>query len=194
MAGSGEVSLETVLDRLVHNPRDEGAWANLFKRTWPYVLGLSRDHLLPNFSLDAAEDVAQSVFVRLARLAHFTPSALPRDEDSLRSFLTVTTRNLCTDRWRYMHRRLRDFGRHSRWESLDTVAGDKPTGEAITEARDLFDFIRKRLTPRARQVLDLQLAGLTAAEISERLGVSAKTVYRIQHLIRAVAQIAALGD
>ncbi len=188
MPAGEETPLEAVLERLARAPRDAEAWAHLYRQLWPFVLGLSRDYLGLSFPLAAAEDVAQEVFIRLARLAHFRPWELPQSQDALRTLLVVMTRNGCADYWRREHRQQRDVRRREPLLSAEAVAGVQSSGEAGVETQDLIDYLLARLDPHGQQVLRLFLEGFTAAQIGQRLGLSSRTVYRHQQRIRSLYQ------
>jgi RNA polymerase sigma factor (sigma-70 family) len=79
--------------------QSQGAIMEIYLRNWPIVLKRAQQYLLNN---EDAEDVAQIVFRKvLTNLQTFRPS----DEQKLRNWLVMITRNACFDYLRLQKRR-----------------------------------------------------------------------------------------
>lgn len=181
-------SVDAALERLGLSATDAAAWAVLFRRTWPYVLGLSRSFLGRSTRLAAAEDVAQEVFLLLARALHRGRLRRPRDEAELRVLLLVMTRNHAADALRREHRRRRDTGRQLALTGEGPATSGSASPAAPLEHRELLDKLLARLGSGDRQLVLLLLDGYSPADAARQLGISLKTVRRRQQHIRTVLQ------
>jgi RNA polymerase sigma factor (sigma-70 family) len=179
-------SVERALRQLGESPADAAAWAVLFHRTWPYVLGLSHSFLGRSARLATAEDVAQEVFLLLARALHEGRLRRPSDEAGLRGLLLVMTRNHAVDSLRREHRRRRDVGRQVALPDEGPAAPPAGSPEAPLEGRELLDHLLAHLPPFDREVVLLLLSGHTPAAAARRLGTSLKTIRRRQQHIRSL--------
>ncbi len=131
---------------------------------------------------EAAEDATSQVFIQaLAGLPKFTSRG-----GSFRGWLFTIAHNVVIDQYRAV--------RPSEW--LDTgleVPDHSPSPEELAVAADTGRTLRDavvQLPERQRQVVELRLAGLTAAEIGQVLGCRARTVDVAQ--FRAVAKLRTL--
>jgi RNA polymerase sigma factor (sigma-70 family) len=173
-----------VLVALQNDPTDQEAWADLYRRLWPYVLTLSLRSLGSGVDINDAEDLAQEVFVRLARALHDGKLQLPHTEATFRTLLAVMTRNRASDFIRHARRKSRDS---RRGQSLATdVPAPDPPPEAVPVEHDLFHELLSRLDPLQQQILWLLVEGHTQNEISERLGISVRTLQRHLHVVRTM--------
>jgi len=93
-------------------------------------------------SPEAAEDIAQDVFVSLLR----RPGSFDPVRGSLRSFLLGMARNLALKRWRS----------ESRWDELDDEQFEaEPVNPACGEIAELVGLAVRSLSPLQREVLIL---------------------------------------
>lgn len=128
----------------------------------------------------AAEDVAQSVWFKVARIDDHPPIR------NKRAFLFRLTRNLAADFAKADRRRdaLLDVGQPS-----DELADESPHAEKQLldrEALVLLDEAICELSPRCREVLYLRrIEGIPSKEIAQRLGISRQMVTR--HIANAMA-------
>ncbi len=183
----GEVdSVAAVLGRLQRCPGDTEAWGSLFRQTWPYVLGLSHSFLGRTARLSDAEDVAQEVFLLLARALHEDRLKWPADEDELRSLLLVMSRNQSRDAQRREHRRQRDVRRQVELVEEGLPASRTPSPGTALETKEWLDHLLGRLSPFDQVVLRMLLSGHAPADIAREMGTSLKTVQRHQRLIRSL--------
>jgi RNA polymerase sigma-70 factor (ECF subfamily) len=133
-------------------------------------------------SREAAEDATSQVFIQaLAGLPKFSSRG-----GSFRAWLFTIAHNVVIDQYR--------ASRPSEW--LDTemdLPDESPSPEELAVAADAGRSLRQaveHLPERQRQVVELRLAGLTAAEIGQVLGCRARTVDVAQ--FRAVARLRTL--
>src|SRR5262245_52065616 len=103
--------IDTILARLSRSSSDEHAWHDLFERLWPFVIGLTRRGLGKGLRGVEAEDIAQEVFLDLARYWNARPSERPEDEEAIRRLLTVLCEHALSDSFRRAYRDKRDVRR-----------------------------------------------------------------------------------
>jgi RNA polymerase sigma-70 factor (ECF subfamily) len=121
-----------------------------------------------------AEDVVQETCVRLMRTRNFW-----RGEPQLRGFLFKIATNLARDELR--RRRNCAVGAHVPFDTLELVGEDLPPDELVDRHRMLqaIALTLAALPERHREVFHLHVDNdLSYRAISERLGISTKTVER----------------
>jgi RNA polymerase sigma-70 factor (ECF subfamily) len=125
-------------------------------------------------SCEDAEDVIQETCVRLMRTRDFW-----RGEREVRGFLFKIATNLARDELR--RRRSCAASAHFPYETLE-LAGDEPQPDEIVDRHSTVQAIALALAtlpPRYREVFHLHVDDdLSYRAISERLGISTKTVER----------------
>ena len=180
--------LDEAVVKLASAPRDTKAWEQLFILTWPYVLALAHRYLRGPRHLDLAdaEDLAQEVFLKLARAWHARQIEV-RDGNSLRTLLAVMTRRLAIDSVRSQHRLRRDFRKEVPAPVLAEPAEISP-GMSEVEWGDLLRMIARQLTEDERRILEMRLEGYEVTEIATRLDVATRTVERRLARIRKLLQ------
>jgi RNA polymerase sigma-70 factor (ECF subfamily) len=168
---------------VVRAQRDPAAFAALYDTYFDAVYRYCY-HRLGNW--DAAEDAASLVFTNaLAALPRFR---IDNRSGSFRSWLFCIAHNVVANQYRATS--LRPVVPLT--EADDVVdAAPSPEEAALTaEASRSVHAALRQLPPEQRQVLELRLAGLTDAEISQVLGRSRGAVrtaqYRILLRIRAL--------
>lgn len=145
---------------------DEAALDCLIHRYWSPLIRYSLGFV---GSTDAAEDIAQSAFVRLWE----TRKRWVRS-GSVRGFLYTTARNLCLNERN--HRRVRQ-----KWgEIQERIQHRNPTPLEILQQRELLQAIRETidaLPERRREVFILAcLHGLSHQEVAGTMGIATPTV------------------
>lgn len=174
--------LHAALARLREAPNDQAAWAVLFRTTWPFVLALCHRSLPASQRVQAAEDVAQQVFLKFARYWHQKRPAI-QDRDALFSLLAVMVRKLASDARRWEGRAKRGLGHQE--IPADELVGPTDAGQQTVDLRDEMDKVCERLQPRERQVLLLRLQDYKVEEIAAQLGVGARTIERDLQVLRS---------
>lgn len=143
--------------------RDREVFGTLFDRYWDPILKYSY-HQLGDWH--QAEDAAGEVFLKaLASLRHFDPE-IPGT--TFRSWLFGIARHVIGTSHRYT-------ARHPQ-TPLDAVFEKRDTAQSVEErvlAAEQHEQLRSlldQLPPDQRELLDLRLAGLSAAEIGRVMG------------------------
>lgn len=154
--------------------RDPQAFAPLYEAyvdlVWRYTLHRLGDP-------DRAADVTSATFVQAIRALPAFQPRIRGEETTFRSWLMTIARNAVISEWR------RDRPT-SPLDALATLgspvlADRSPTPEDHAIRRDERDEVLAalaRLSPVQRQIVELRLAGFSAAEIGERLGMSVSAV------------------
>jgi RNA polymerase sigma-70 factor (ECF subfamily) len=127
-----------------------------------------------------AEDIVQETCTRL-----LAATDLDRIEARARSYMFRIATNLAIDR----HRRPREASLEAIGDDIAAIAA-MPGPDAIVDAARALEMVTQtllQLRPRSRQVFLLRSAeGLSYEAISERLGISKRTVEReMQHALDA---------
>ena len=134
---------------------------------------------------DAAEDVAQEVFVRLwERRTEIDP------DRSLRAYLFTAARNRAMDLLEHEQVVQRYAGEGAN-DALGSSQPGTPAADADLLAQELAEVAAvavANLSPRMREIYHLSRdEGLSAAEIAEALGITTQTVYvQLGKIIRAL--------
>jgi RNA polymerase sigma-70 factor, ECF subfamily len=170
-----------LMDRL--RKGDAAAAAEVFRRFAQRLIGLARTHLDARIRQKVdAEDVMQSAlksfFVRHAGGAFDLGSW-----DALWALLTVITLRKCGLRTEHFRAQRRDVGREvaplpedeaASWQAL---AREPTPSEALMLAETVQQLLAG-LEERERAIAELALQGYKAPEISARVGLAQRTVYR----------------
>lgn len=127
----------------------------------------------------AAEDLVQDVFVNVLRSSH------DQQVDNAQAYLSRCATNVALDHLRRERSR-------ARYASSDELSGDEvcaaPLQDDVVQGRQELELLRRaieELPPICKAVFLLSRDhGLTMREISERLGISPKTVEK--HIQRAM--------
>jgi RNA polymerase sigma-70 factor (ECF subfamily) len=188
---ASEPSFEDIVARLRAGQND--AATQVFNRFASRLLALARKQLDPVLlqKLDP-EDVLQSVF-----RSFFVCNAAGRfgefqSWDNLWGMLVVLTQRKCGRRMEYFHAACRDIDREvpaerrAAGESASDVGlrDDEPTPSEAAMLTDTVERLMRCLEGRQREVLALSLQGYSPAEISERLGCTERTVYRVLERVK----------
>lgn len=175
-----DLQLQSVLTQLRRAPADEGAWEQLFRLTWPFVLALCHRSLIGPRRLLDADDLAQEVYFKFARYWHQRRPAV-RDERSLLALLAVITRSLARDAGRSQSRKRRDAGRESPLAAEPTERHDD---YAEVDLRDFLDRVSLQMDQEEQSIVSLRLEGYEVEQIAEQLGASSRTIERKLQRIR----------
>lgn len=146
----------------------------LFKRHQPWLARV----LARRYGAQAAEDLAQETFLKLARAGGFAEARHPR------AFLMRIARNAAIDQFR---RQRREHGAGGEELQIDAMAAP-PRQQQLLLAKQVI----LALPPKLRDVFILsQIEGMTYGEIAQLRGVSVKTVeWRMKKaLIRCAAAL-----
>ena len=185
LSASEQKEIERSLALLTVHRGDEAAWAALYKILWPRLFASAFRDL--RGVRPAAEDVAQSVFVRLC-LDDAFPAKIASGEHLLK-FSLLHVRHACIDVWRSESRGIRvDIG-----EALTTPGGISDSFDGrldhLVEASEhsvsegVGDAIR-RLSATDRQLLELIVADAPRERIADELGQSLGAIRVRLHRIR----------
>lgn len=148
-----ESGLDGALRHLSQDRTNESAWERLFKSTWPYVFAICSRYL--GQDSHTAEDVAQEVFMRIARYA---PFGSIRNEASLRRYLKAVAVNRSLSALRK---------RGSSRTFLDAFSEDEPAGsEDLAGLPEILAILAPRLTPDERRLAWLLAEGKSREEIA----------------------------
>jgi RNA polymerase sigma-70 factor (ECF subfamily) len=169
------------------------AATQVFNRFAGRLLAVARKQLDPLVLQKVdPEDVVQSVFRSFfvcnaaGRLGEF------ENWDNLWGMLVVLTRWKCGRRMDYFHAACRDVGRevpaerpaHDESSPDVGVRDDEPTPSEAAMLTDTLERLMRSLEGRQREVLTLSLQGYSPAEISEQLGCTERTVYRVLERVK----------
>lgn len=176
---------DLTLLRCFQRTRDEAAFAELLRRHWPMVIGVCRRRLAPDALADA-DDVAQTVFLLLARKAFWF-----RREVVLAGWLHRTALHTCRTmqraRLRQLHRDTEAARRvgleNSPASPADSALSSLPS-ELARQLDDALDALPARL--RAAVVL-CHLQGRSRREAGVLLGCGENTVSK--RLARALPHL-----
>jgi RNA polymerase sigma-70 factor, ECF subfamily len=179
---------------------DQTALARLLERHLPSVRAFVRCHMGPQLrARESSSDVVQSVCREL--LLHKDAFQHP-DENGFQAWLFTTARRKIANRARDMMQQKRDVRREV-FDLSESAIGhlggayarvSSPSGKALlAEEIERLETAIEQLPEEQREVLTLaHLAGLSRAEIGERMGRSEEAVRALLH--RAKARLMILLD
>lgn len=154
--------------------RDPQAFAPLYEAyvdlVWRYALQRLGDP-------ERAADVTSATFVQAIRALPAFQPRIRGEETTFRSWLMTIARNAVISEWR----RDRPASPLATLTATDSpnLADRSPTPEEHAIRRDEREEVLAalgRLSPVQRQIVEFRLAGFSAAEIGERLGMSVSAV------------------
>lgn len=172
--------LEELLQRLKHASTDEGAWCDLYRLMWPYVVGIT--YRVLNGATADAEDAAQEAFIKL-----FRSGSLVRIQsgNALRTYLAVIAQNTARDRLRALRRR-----GEIPIDSTELVAGSESSAARLILAGDAMVRILERLGDEDQQLVRLLIEGYRPGEIAGQLKITDEAArVRIHRLRRRIAKM-----
>ncbi|MCA8953935.1 MAG: sigma-70 family RNA polymerase sigma factor [Planctomycetes bacterium] len=179
---------------------DEAALAQLLERHLPSVRAFVRCHMGPELrARESTSDVVQSVCREL--LTHRDAFRHP-DENGFQAWLFTTARRKIANRARDIMQQKRDARREVadlRESAIAALGGaysrvSTPSARAlVAEEVERLEAAIEQLPEEQREVITLaHLAGLSRAEIGERMGRSEEAVRALLH--RAMARLMILLD
>ena len=131
-----------------------------------------------------AEGVVQSAFKSFF-VRHREGKLQVENWNALWGLLTVITLRKCADRVEYHRAARRDFGREAvLYQENDVSLDREPDPHEAAVLAETVEQLFRAAEPDERPVLELSLQGLTAAEISLRLGRALRTVHRLREQVR----------
>jgi RNA polymerase sigma-70 factor (ECF subfamily) len=169
---------------------DDEAARTIFERYAQRLLALARSRLDSRTlqKLDP-EDVIQSVFRsffhRLANDEYDVPNW-----DRLWSLLTVITLRKCGFRIRHFRAACRNVAREATGsQSSDShiswhLIAREPTPEEAASLTETLEHLLRDLDARDRQIVELHLRGFNHEQISDEVGRSERSVYRLLERVR----------
>jgi RNA polymerase sigma-70 factor (ECF subfamily) len=170
---------------------DADAATEIFNRYARRLLALARAKLDGRVRQKTdPDDVLQSVFRSF--FSRYAEGELELASwDSLWGLLAVITVRKCGHRLEYFHAARRDVQREvaagqadeSARASLEGIARE-PTPSEVVVLAETVEQLMRGLDERDRRILELGLQGHRAAEISEQVGCTERTVHRVLGRIR----------
>jgi RNA polymerase sigma-70 factor (ECF subfamily) len=156
--------LALALGQLRQSPSDEGAWRSIYSRLYPYVVAVAyrrvRDKTI-------AEDIAQEVFVRIARLRPFDRID---DPEHFRAYVWRMAINVAHSFARSV-RRERD--QQALWDQSGSSASVEPAvSDDHLAFKELVQLASDSLEPEDRIMLQLLLEDRTLSDVATELGIS----------------------
>jgi len=182
---AGHPSFDDLMTNLRGGQND--AAAQLFQRFANRLIVLARKQLDPKILQKVdPEDVMQSVFRSfLARTAAGQLGEF-NTWDNLWAILVVMTRRKCGRRTDYYHAACRDVRREAPAASTEAenasdvaIPDEEPTPHEAAVLAETVELLLSDLQGRQREILTLSLQGYTPVEISDQLGCTERTVYRV---------------
>jgi RNA polymerase sigma-70 factor (ECF subfamily) len=183
-------AFEALMERLRQG--DEAAAAEVFRRFARRLIALAERRLSAQVRAKVdAEDVRQSVFK-----SFFRPQAAGEYDldswDSLWALLTVITLRKCGYRTRHFLAARRDV-RHEAPPPAGEATSDagweavarEPTPEEAALLTETVEQLLRGLEDDGRRIVELGLQGYKAPEISARVGLAERTVYRVLQRVKA---------
>ena len=168
---------DRLVERLTADPSDASAWAELYKRYWPFVFAVAYSRC--RGARELAEDIAQDVFFRLFRAKPF--DRIPGTA-ALRSFLYVMTANTAQSQ---LTRLLSRANRRFRSPSKPRSKGPSRSGGTSTEPPGRF-------APIDQKILSLVVSGMRLKEVASATGLSysnaAVRLHRLRKLLRRLLE------
>jgi RNA polymerase sigma factor (sigma-70 family) len=167
---------------------DDRAGAVIFERFARRLIGLARFHLdgLVRQKVDP-EEIMQSALKSF--FAHEAEGAYQLDNwDSLWSLLSRIAVCKC-------HRRFEEFRAACRDVRREAVSADNSSFDCPAPTRDpspseaailseTVENLMRELLPREREILAFSLQGYNRAEVSDKVGCTERTVYRVLKYVR----------
>lgn len=154
-----------LIDGLIR--RDKVVFDYIFNYYYSSLCAFSMKYLNDR---DASEDLVQDFFVSL-----WTEAPQLQIRSSLKSYFFTSVKNRCLDLQK--HQKVTEKYRSHILYS--TEIGDNPTDQyfAESELRLAIQKSLEKLSPRCREIFELsRLNGLSNKEISDKLGISKRTV------------------
>ena len=173
-------------DVLATSLHDPVAFAVLFDRYWETILRVCYFRMGDwHAAEDAAGQIFSNAFASRARFHSNDPS------QTVRAWLFGIARNVMGNTWRYAARHpSTTFEGHEQLQDRSMTVEDQVIA---AEEQDMLFALMDRMPPDQRELLELRLAGLSAAEIGAALGRSPDAIRKAQSRI-LIAMRAALGE
>jgi RNA polymerase sigma-70 factor (ECF subfamily) len=195
---AGDSSFEDLMSRL--RGGDQAAAREIFERFAQRLIGLARNRLAPAIRQKVdPEDVMLSA-MRSFFTRHANGQFDLADWDGLWSLLTVITLRKCGHRVEYFQAARRDVRREARAADPDDSAARweavarEPTPAEAAMLTETVEQVLRGVDERDRPIVEMALQGHKAPEISEKLGRSERTVYRLLSRVHARLQRLCTAD
>ena len=184
---ANDEDLEVSLRRLAASRIDEEAWTLVYRQLWPLIYSTVYRSVSGNHAM--AEDIAQEVFVRVARYARFENL---QDAKSFRSYLLTIARNEVVREFTSSSR-MASVAESKSIESMSEDGGESvPDTVSQQEQADVLLLLQdetEQLGKEDRVLLGLMIEGYTIGEISKEIGLSySNTAVRIHRLRKRLAE------
>ena len=171
--------LSGALNTLSTAPRDPGAWEDLYRKLYPYLVASFYRAFRGNS--EQAEEAAHETLIRLFKTFDFSRKEAER---AFPSYVAKIIQSIIADRWKNAARE-----RLVPLEGIDP-ADESPSPEEIRSWADSYAGLRSQLSANDRELLEMMLDGLKAPEISARFGLSDDATYqRIGRLRRRLREL-----
>jgi RNA polymerase sigma factor (sigma-70 family) len=176
-----DTELLSAIERLRKEDRDQGAWEDLYRCVYPYLIALMFRAVKGNRYL--AEEAVQEVMLRILRNFDFnTNESSPA---SLMSYVKQTGRSVLID---LMRRETHEGRRLTSLDKDSDIVLDQPDPNSDQARRVLLEdtlaVAMRSLEPRQQTVVSLLLEGRNIGEVAHALSVSEKTAYNIVSMVR----------
>ena len=169
------VNEDRLLERLKAVPSDASAWAELYKRYWPFVFAVA--YRRSRGARELAEDIAQDVCHRLFRTKPF--DRIPGSA-ALRFFLYVMTANTAKSQLaRFLSRR--------EWPLPDS---SEASIEGSVETQQDIERATQALAPIDQKILSHFVSGMRLNEVASATGPSYSNVaVRLRRLRKLLCRL-----
>lgn len=157
--------LGVALGRLRQSPSDDGAWRSIYRRLWPFVLAVAYRRVKDN---GIAQDIAQDVFVRIARLR---PYDRIKDPEQFRAYVWRMAVNVANSYARSARRRERGLNALWDWSGREPWVAPASSDDRLV-FEELLRLAHDTVEPQDRKLLGLLLEGRPLADVASELGLT----------------------
>ena len=157
--------LAAALGRLRQSPSDDGAWRSIYRRLWPFVVAVAYRRVRDK---GIAEDIAQDVFVRIARLRPYDRIDAP---DQFRAYVWRMAINVANTYARSVRRRERGLKALWDWGGRDHLVAPAASDDRLV-FEELLSLVHDVVEPVDRTLLELLLEGRPLADVASELGLT----------------------
>lgn len=157
--------LAAALGRLRQSPSDDAAWRSIYRRLWPFVVAIAYSRVRDK---GTAEDIAQDVFVRIARLRPYNRVDGP---EQFRAYVWRMAVNVANSYARSARRRERSLKELWNWGGRDPPVVAAASDDRLV-FKELLGLARDTIEPQDHRLLELLLEGRPLADVASELGLT----------------------